>query len=56
MVSGQLDDVKSVNRQQRTKLGSDMLLPALEATRVLPLATANSVFGRGGIKKKKLAA
>lgn len=56
MVLGQLDDIKSVNRQQRTKLGSDMLLPALEATRVLPLAIANSVFGRGGVKKKKLAA
>jgi len=58
MVSGQLDDIKPVNRQQRTKLGSHMLLPTLEATRVLPLATANSVFGRGGIreKKKKLAA
>lgn len=60
MVSGQLDDVKSVNRQRRTKLGSDMLLPALEATRVLPLATANSVFLAGvALKKnqqKKLAA
>lgn len=55
MVSGQLDDVKSVNRQQRTKLGSDMLLPALEATRVLPLAIANSVFGRGVVKKKLAA-
>lgn len=54
MVLGQLDDIKSVNRQQRTKLGSDMLLPALEATRVLPLAIANSVFGRGGVKKKSL--
>lgn len=54
MVSGQLDDVKSVNRQQRMKPGSDMLLPTLEATRVLPLAIANSVFGRGGIKKKSL--
>lgn len=53
MVLGQLDDVKSVNRQQRMKLGSDMLLPTLEATRVSPLAIANSVFGRGGIKKKK---
>lgn len=55
MVSGQLDDVKSVNRQQRMKPGSDMLLPTLEATRVLPLAIANSVFGRGGIKKKLAA-
>lgn len=52
MVSGQLDDVKSVNRQQRTKPGSDMLLLTLEATGVLPLAIANSIFGRGGIKKK----
>lgn len=55
MVSGQLDDIKSVNRQQRMKPGSDMLLPTLEATRVLPLAIANSVFGRGGIKKKLAA-
>lgn len=33
MISGQLDDFKSVNRQQKTKLGSDMLLPTLEATK-----------------------
>lgn len=53
MVSGQLDDIESVNRQQRRKPGSDMLLLTLEATRVLPLAIANTIFGRGGVKKKK---
>lgn len=49
MISGQLDDFKSVNRQQKMKLGSDMLLPTLEATKSFP-SGQQQCFGRGSIK------
>lgn len=45
MTSGQLDDFKPVNRQQKTKLGSDMLLPTLVATKFSFWAIA--VFWQG---------
>lgn len=51
MVSGQLDDVKSVNRQQRMKAG--LRHASTNSGGYESFTSGNSsVFGRGGTKKK----